>query len=85
MKALEILNAVIYEGCMPQCGTMVNDGTFTLRDYFGAVNHKGTMTRGTYFYVYADDYADVLGKMPPADLMLETEDAGNVWLWLVDE
>ena len=84
MKALEILEAVITEGCLPQCGTMNYDGTATLRDWFRAVRHKGEMSHGTYFYVYADDYADVLGKMPGADVLVETEDTGNVWLWRID-
>ena len=85
MKALDILNNIIYEGFFPDCGTMTIDGTSTLRDWFGAVNHKGEVRRGTYFYLYAEDYGGVLRKMPPADVFVETEETGNVWLWIIDE
>lgn len=85
MKALEILNNIINEGMLPDCGTMSFDGTATLRDWFGAVSHKGEIQHGKYFYLYADDYADVMSKMPAADVMVETEEAGNVWLWRIEE
>ena len=41
MKAIEILEEVIRQGYLPDCGTMNYDGTATLRDWFGAVSHKG--------------------------------------------
>lgn len=85
MKAIEILEAVINEGFLPQCGTMNYDGTATLRDWFGATNHKGEMKYGKYFYLYAEHYDYVLAHMPRADVYVETEDAGNVWLWRIDE
>jgi hypothetical protein len=85
MKALEILKHVINAGYLPMCGLMTYDGTATLRDWFGAVRHKGTVTNGTYFYLYAEDYSDEFGTMPLPDALVETEDAGNVWLWLVEE
>lgn len=84
MKALDILNALIYEGCIPQVGTMNYDGTATLRDWFGATNHKGTVTNGTYFYLYAEDFSE-MQKMPCPDVLVETEECGNVWLWRIDE
>lgn len=85
MKAIDILKKVIHAGYLPDCGTMNYDGTVTLRDWFGAVRHKGEMERGEYFYLYAEDYADVLSCMPCADVMVETEVAGNVWLWKLED
>lgn len=85
MKALEILNNIINEGFLPDCGTMTYDGSVSLRDWFGAVNHKGEMRYGTYFYLYAEHYDYVLSKMPSADVFVETEEAGNVWLWRIEE
>lgn len=85
MKALEILNNIINEGMLPDCGTMTYDGSITLRDWFGAKSHKGEMRYGKYFYLYAEDPEDVLSKMPPADVFVETDEAGNVWLWRIEE
>lgn len=85
MKAIEILEEVIRQGYLPDCGTMNYDGTVTLRDWFGAVSHKGEIQYGKYFYLYADDYADVMSRMTPADVMVVTEVAGNVWLWKVED
>lgn len=85
MKALDILNQIINSGSLPDCGTLNLDGSVSLRDYFGAVRHKGEVKYGTYLYLYAEDYADILPSMPPADLCIETEASGNVWLWTIDD
>ena len=85
MKAIDILNHVINAGYLPQCGTMEYDGTVTLRDWFGATNHKGEMRHGVYFYLYEEDYCDVFSRISEPDVMVETEEAGNVWLWRIEE
>ena len=85
MKALDILNHVIDAGYLPMCGTINYDGNVTLRDWFGAKSHKGEMRNGTYFYLYAEDYSDAFAHMPLPDVLVETEEAGNVWLWRIDE
>ena len=85
MKALDILNNIINAGYLPDCGTMNYDGSVSLRDWFGAKDHKGEMKHGTYFYLYAEEYTDALNKMPMADVFVETEDSGNVWLWKIED
>jgi len=47
MKAIEILEEVIRQGYLPDCGTMDYDGTATLRDWFGAVSHKARFSMGS--------------------------------------
>ena len=83
MKALDILSKLINAGCVNNGGIMTYDGSITIRDWFGAVRHNGEVGYGTYFYLYAKDYEDVLPGMPVPDVYIETEEAGNVWLWLI--
>ncbi len=59
-----------------------------LRNLFGAQSHhpQGVLKGGTYFYVYAEDYTDILPiDMPPADMCIQTEEAGNVWVWKIED
>lgn len=88
MKAIEIIRAMIYDSELAEFGgLMLNDGSVTLRDYFGAVSHKGTMEYGNYFYVYLDQIRDSIVILPEQDpdVRIQTEDAGEVWLWKVEE
>ena len=85
MKAIEIIKAMCYDSALAeQGGTLRWDGSFTLRDYFGAVSHKGEMEYGEYFYVYEQQY-DWLAQLPAADVVVATEEAGNVYLWKIEE
>ena len=82
MKALDILTILLNDDWCPNCGIWENDGTLNLREQFGAVNHKGKeLRKGKYFYLYAEDYGEFFPSIGPADLLVETDDAGNVWLW----
>ena len=79
MKAIELVRAMIYDSELAENGV-------TLRDYFGAVSHKGEMTPGNWFYVYPDStiHIIVMPKSDP-DVILQTEDAGPVFLWKVED
>lgn len=85
MKAIELVKALVYDSALAENGGWVEwRRDITLRDYFGAVSHRGEMECGFYFYVYEDQY-DWLASLPAADVIVETEEAGNVWLWKVEE
>lgn len=86
MKIKTILEAAIHEDLIPQSGFYENNGTCTLRDYFGAVGYSGAeLQKGTYYYLYAQDYSDVFSKIEAPDIRIETEEAGPIWLWKIDD
>lgn len=83
MKAMDLVRAMIYDSELAEYGGLVEwTGDVTLRDYFGAVSHKGDMTPGNWFYVYPD--STVMPKSDP-DVILQTEDAGPVFLWKLED
>ena len=85
MKAIELVKAMVYDSALAEAGGLVHwDRSVTLRDYFGAVSHKGEMECGEWFYVYEDQY-DWLAGLPAADVVVTTETAGDVYLWKVTE
>ena len=87
MKAIELVRAMIYDSDLAEQGGLVEwTGDVTLRDYFGAVSHKGEMTPGNWFYVYPDStiHIIVMPKSDP-DVILQTEDAGPVFLWKLED
>lgn len=78
---------MVCDSALAEFGGLVEwTGDVTLRDYFGAVNHHGEMTKGIYFYVYPDS-SDSIIVFPndDPDVVLYTENAGNVFLWKVEE
>ena len=84
MKAIEIIQAMVYDSSLAENGGYVEwRRDITLRDYFGAVSHRGEMECGFWFYVYEDQY-DWLAQLPAADVVATTEDAGDVYLWKVE-
>lgn len=86
MKAIELVRSMIHNGDLAAFGGLVQwTGDVTLRDYFGAVSHKGEMSCGEWFYVYLDDcdWYLPLPKIDP-DVILQTEDAGDVYLWKIE-
>ncbi len=93
MKSLDILKKVISLGYLPDCGVVEyrrdswgGESSFC-RNFFGGKDHnpKEVLSEGEYFYLYAEDYVDVMPDMPAATMIVETEDSGNVWLWKIDE
>lgn len=87
MKAIELVRAMSYDSALAEYGGLVEwTGDVTLRDYFGAVSHKGEMTPGNWFYVYPDSTEEII-IMPTIDpdVILQTEDAGPVYLWKVED
>ena len=77
MKAIELLRVL-------SADLMTYDGSVSLRDWFGAVIHEGTMEYGTYFYNYLDEYNLDPSVMPAPDVKVRTEWSGDVWLWKLE-
>lgn len=88
MKAIDLVHAMCYDPGLASGCTWVYDGNVSLRDYFGAVRHEGEMTLGEYFYFYVPEYERELEGLcrfiPKPDVVIETEDAGNVLLWRIE-
>lgn len=88
MKAIELVHAMCYDPGLASGCTMTYDGNVTLRDYFGAVRHEGTMEYGEYFYFYVPEGERCLEGLcrfiPKPDVAIETEEAGNVLLWKLE-
>ena len=87
MKAIELIHAMCFDPGLASGCTWVYDGTVSLRDYFGAVRHDGEMEHAEYFYFYVpEDERELEGLgMPKPDVVVETEEAGNVLLWKLED
>lgn len=84
MKAIELIKAMVYDSDLAENGGIVEwRRDVSLRDYFGAVLHRGEMEVATYFYVYEDQYEWL--SLPEPDVVVTTEDAGDVYLWKVED
>ena len=89
MKAIDLIHAMCYDPGLASGCTWVYDGSVSLRDYFGAVRHDGEMEKCEYFYFYVPEGERDLGGfcrfIPKPDVVIETEEAGNVLLWKIEE
>ena len=73
MKAIDILKQIITFGYLPDCGTFDYDRengegeSSFLRNYFGATDHtpKEKLKDGTWFYLYAEDPAEIFPDNTP--------------------
>ena len=84
MKAIDLVRAMVYDSSLAENGGLVSwNRTFTLRGYFAAVSHEGEMECGEYFYVYAEQAGYVPRYAP--DVTIKTEDAGDIWLWKLED
>lgn len=87
MKAIDLVKAMCYDPSLASGCTWEYTGDVTLRDYFGAVRHEGELVHGLYFYFYVPEYdRDLEGiGMPKPDVVVETDGAGNVLLWKLED
>lgn len=84
MKAIELIKAMVYDSALAENGGYVEwNRSITLRDYFGAVSHRGEMECGFWFYIYEDQYD--FQSLPEPDVVVTTDCAGDVYLWKVEE
>ena len=87
MKAIDLVHALCFDPGLASGGTMVYDGSVSLRDYFGAVRHDGEMEKAEYFYFYVEPgerRLDGIG-MPVPDVVIETEYKDNILLWKLED
>lgn len=87
MKAIDLVNKMVYDSSIAEKGGIVEwRRDFTLRDYFGAKDHKGEMEVATYFYLYSDDEPLTINDLRDPDVVLETDYDGQViWLWKLED
>lgn len=90
MKAMNLIRCLVYDSTMAENGGTINyDGTCSLRDHFGAVQHTGEVLHGNYFYLYCDrvqqEYLYDGFNLYKPDVEIETEEAGMVCLWRIEE
>lgn len=84
MKAMDLVKAMVYDSDLAVNGGVVTwDRSVTLRDYFGAVSHRGEMECGEWFYVYGEQYD--FRSLPEPDVVITTEEAGEVYLWKIND
>lgn len=84
MKAIDLIKAMVYDSDLAENGGIVEwRRDVSLRDYFGAVSHRGEMEVATYFYVYDEQYD--FQSLPEPDVVVTTDCAGDVYLWKVEE
>lgn len=87
MKAIELVKKMVYDSEIAECGGTVDwDRSFSLRDYFGAKEHKGEMEVGIYFYLYSDNEPFTIGNMPTPDVTLKTDfEDQYIYLWKLED
>lgn len=83
MKTIDLLNAMVYDSDLAEYGGILEwDRGITLRDYFGAVDHKGEMEVGPYYFIYDEQYE--WRTLPEPDVVVKTDLAGDVFLWKLE-
>lgn len=85
MKTRKILEAVFRDPSICDAGGVIAwFGDISLRDYFGASTHVGEMSPGEWFYLYEDQFLGMV-DLPCADVVIDTEEAGRVYLWKLED
>lgn len=86
MKAIDLVKKMVYDSEIAEFGGTVDwDRSISLRDYFGAKEHKGEMEVGTYFYLYSDQEPFTISDLPTPDVTLESDEDQKIYLWKLED
>lgn len=86
MKAIDLVKKMVYDSEIAEFGgTVYWDRSVSLRDYFGAKEHKGKMEVGTYFYLYSDQEPFTISDLPTPDVTLESDEDQKIYLWKLED